>query len=174
MRRCRPVLLPVPIPAAVRTLKAIEPEQRPTTAEERQVVARFAGFGPVAQSSFPNPERCTGAVPPRFGCASVSSTEVSAGTCGVTVLAASSRGTSPSAHKPGLAVPGGGRPEDVGNQPRQLGDCLFADGTMRPVFADPDGRQYVEDDGERVYGTWLPPAEEPVTAPRGGGRLTLA
>jgi hypothetical protein len=46
--------------------------------------------------------------------------------------------------------------------PRQRGERLFTDGTTRPVFEDPDGRQYVEDDGERVYGTWLPPADEPV------------
>jgi hypothetical protein len=25
----------------------------------------------------------------------------------------------------------------------------------RAEFEDADGRQYVEDDGERVYGTWL-------------------
>jgi hypothetical protein len=48
----------------------------------------------------------------------------------------------------------------MSDPPRQLGDCLFTDGTMRPVFEAPDGRQYVEDDGEPVYGTWLPPADE--------------
>ncbi len=41
--------------AAIRTLKAIEREQRPATPEERQVLARFAGFGPVALSIFPDP-----------------------------------------------------------------------------------------------------------------------
>jgi hypothetical protein len=51
----------------------------------------------------------------------------------------------------------------VNNQPRQFGDRLFTDGITRPVFEAPDGRQYVEDEGERVYGTWLPPADEPVT-----------
>jgi hypothetical protein len=34
---------------------------------------------------------------------------------------------------------------------RPIGPCDFADGTCRPVHADPDGRQYViGDDGERV------------------------
>jgi hypothetical protein len=50
----------------------------------------------------------------------------------------------------------------MSNQPRQLGECLFTDGTTRPVFEDPDGRQYVGGDGKRVYGTWLPPADEPL------------
>jgi hypothetical protein len=41
--------------AAIRTLKAIEHEQRPATSEEKQTLARFAGFGPVALSIFPDP-----------------------------------------------------------------------------------------------------------------------
>jgi N12 class adenine-specific DNA methylase len=41
--------------AAIRTLKTIEQEQRPATAEEKQSLARFAGFGPVALSIFPDP-----------------------------------------------------------------------------------------------------------------------
>src|SRR5436309_2143759 len=41
--------------AAIRTLKAIEHEQRPATSEEKQALARFAGFGPVALSIFPDP-----------------------------------------------------------------------------------------------------------------------
>ena len=41
--------------AAIRTVKAIEQEQRPATPEEKQTLARFAGFGPVALSIFPNP-----------------------------------------------------------------------------------------------------------------------
>ena len=40
---------------AIRVLKTIDHEQRPATAEERQTLARFAGFGPVALSVFPNP-----------------------------------------------------------------------------------------------------------------------
>ncbi len=36
--------------AAIRTLKALEKEQRPATAEERQTLARFCGFGPIALS----------------------------------------------------------------------------------------------------------------------------
>ena len=41
--------------AAIRTLQAIEQEQRPATPEEKLVLARFSGFGPVALSIFPNP-----------------------------------------------------------------------------------------------------------------------
>ena len=40
---------------AIRTLKTIEQEQRPATADERQALARFGGFGPVALSIFPDP-----------------------------------------------------------------------------------------------------------------------
>ena len=40
---------------AVRTLKALENEGRPATAEEKQVLGRFSGFGPVALSIFPDP-----------------------------------------------------------------------------------------------------------------------
>jgi hypothetical protein len=50
----------------------------------------------------------------------------------------------------------------MSDQPRQLSERLFTDGHTRPVFEDHDGRQYVEDDGERAYGNWLPPADEPV------------
>ncbi|MCZ2340449.1 MAG: DEAD/DEAH box helicase family protein [Bacteroidales bacterium] len=41
--------------AAIRTLKTIEQEQRPATSEEKQTLARFSGFGPVALSIFPSP-----------------------------------------------------------------------------------------------------------------------
>jgi N12 class adenine-specific DNA methylase len=41
--------------AAIRTLKAVEQERRPATAEERQILSRFSGFGPVALSIFPDP-----------------------------------------------------------------------------------------------------------------------
>jgi len=41
--------------AAIRTLQRIEHEQRPATPEERQTLARFAGFGPVALRIFPDP-----------------------------------------------------------------------------------------------------------------------
>ena len=40
---------------AIRTLKSIEDAQRPATAEEKQALARFAGFGPVALGIFPDP-----------------------------------------------------------------------------------------------------------------------
>jgi len=33
----------------------------------------------------------------------------------------------------------------------------------RDIFEDADGRQYVHgDEGEKVYGTWLPPVDEPI------------
>ena len=41
--------------AAIRTLKQIEEEKRPATPEEKQTLARFAGFGPVALSIFSDP-----------------------------------------------------------------------------------------------------------------------
>jgi len=41
--------------AAIRALKRIEDEHRPATAEERQALTRFAGFGAIALSIFPNP-----------------------------------------------------------------------------------------------------------------------
>ena len=41
--------------AAIRTLKTIEKEQRPATAQEKATLARFCGFGPVALSIFPDP-----------------------------------------------------------------------------------------------------------------------
>jgi hypothetical protein len=41
--------------AAIRALKAIEQERRPATAEEKQALSRFSGFGPVALSIFPDP-----------------------------------------------------------------------------------------------------------------------
>ena len=40
---------------AVRTLKALENEGRAATAEEKQLLGRFSGFGPVALSIFPDP-----------------------------------------------------------------------------------------------------------------------
>jgi hypothetical protein len=39
----------------------------------------------------------------------------------------------------------------------------FAAGEAREVHEDADGRQWVAGyDGERVYGAWRPPADEPV------------
>ena len=40
---------------AIRTLQAIEQAQRPATPDERAVLARFPGFGPVALGIFPDP-----------------------------------------------------------------------------------------------------------------------
>jgi len=44
---------------------------------------------------------------------------------------------------------------------QRVGRMLFTDGVEREVSEDAEGRQFVEDDGERVAGQWLPPAEEP-------------
>jgi N12 class adenine-specific DNA methylase len=41
--------------AAICTLQTIEREQRPATAEEREILARFGGFGAVALLLFPHP-----------------------------------------------------------------------------------------------------------------------
>ncbi len=41
--------------AAIRTLQEIEQEQRLATPDEKQALSRFAGFGPVALSIFPDP-----------------------------------------------------------------------------------------------------------------------
>src|SRR5205823_4695254 len=41
--------------AAVRILQRIENEGRPATPAEREDLAKFCGFGPVALSIFPNP-----------------------------------------------------------------------------------------------------------------------
>jgi hypothetical protein len=40
---------------AIRTLQAIERENRPPTPDEQQSLAKFGGFGPVALSIFPDP-----------------------------------------------------------------------------------------------------------------------
>ena len=41
--------------AAIRTLKALDEAKRPATPEERQILLRFPGFGPVALGIFPDP-----------------------------------------------------------------------------------------------------------------------
>ena len=41
--------------AAIRTLQALDEARRPATPEERQVLMRFPGFGPVALGIFPDP-----------------------------------------------------------------------------------------------------------------------
>jgi N12 class adenine-specific DNA methylase len=40
---------------AIRTLKSIEQQQRTATQDEKQLLSRFCGFGPVALSLFPDP-----------------------------------------------------------------------------------------------------------------------
>src|SRR3984957_4393655 len=41
--------------AAIRTLQTIEHEGRPATPDEKHILGRFSGFGPVALSIFPDP-----------------------------------------------------------------------------------------------------------------------
>jgi hypothetical protein len=48
-------------------------------------------------------------------------------------------------------------------QPRIIGRSLFMDGLTRDMYENADRRQWVVGRaGERVYGVWLPPADEPV------------
>jgi hypothetical protein len=55
---------------------------------------------------------------------------------------------------------------------RIIGQRLFTDGTERRVFEDDQGRQYVlDDDGQRVDGVWLPPADEPIVVSGPGKTL---
>jgi hypothetical protein len=50
-----------------------------------------------------------------------------------------------------------------------VGHVPFADGVTRDVYEDADGRQWVVGyDGERVYGVWLMPADEPTVIAGGG------
>jgi hypothetical protein len=37
----------------------------------------------------------------------------------------------------------------------------FTDGVWRPVYEQPDGRQYIDVEGAPVYGTWYIPRDEP-------------
>ena len=55
------------------------------------------------------------------------------------------------------------------NNSRVVGRVPFVDGATRDVYEDADGRQWVAGhDGERVYGVWLMPADEPVVVARAG------
>ena len=45
-----------------------------------------------------------------------------------------------------------------------IGRARFVDGTTRPVYLDGE-RQYVLDEGERVYGWFVIPEEDPCDAP---------
>jgi hypothetical protein len=57
---------------------------------------------------------------------------------------------------------------------RLVGRVLFTDGVERDVFEDADGWQWVTSyDGERVYGVWMMPADEPVVFEWGPADLLL-
>jgi hypothetical protein len=46
---------------------------------------------------------------------------------------------------------------------RLVGRVPFVDGVTRDVYQETGDRQWVVGyDGKRVYGVWLPPADEPV------------
>jgi hypothetical protein len=46
-----------------------------------------------------------------------------------------------------------------------IGLCPFTDDTIRQVFEDAEGQQYVlDEDGELAAGQSLPPADEPTIA----------
>ncbi len=47
---------------------------------------------------------------------------------------------------------------------RIIGQARFVDGTTRPVFADGE-RQYVIDEGQRVYGLFVLPEEDRCDVP---------
>jgi hypothetical protein len=50
------------------------------------------------------------------------------------------------------------------DEPRVVGRTPFVGGVTRDVHEDADGRQWViAYDGERVYGVWLMPPDEPIT-----------
>jgi hypothetical protein len=50
------------------------------------------------------------------------------------------------------------------NGDRIIGRVPFADGAERAAFGDAEGRQYVRGErGEKVFGVWVSPADEPVT-----------
>ena len=52
---------------------------------------------------------------------------------------------------------------------RIVGRVPSADGVSRDVCEDADGRQWVVgNDGERVYGAWLLPADEPLVVAHKG------
>ena len=52
---------------------------------------------------------------------------------------------------------------------RIIGRVSFVDGATRDVYEDADGRQWVVgNDGERVYGAWLLPADEPLVVAHKG------
>jgi hypothetical protein len=48
------------------------------------------------------------------------------------------------------------------NDSRPIGRIPFVDGVVRDVQEENDGRQWVTGhEGEKVYGVWLLPADEP-------------
>ncbi len=54
---------------------------------------------------------------------------------------------------------------DIGGQivVKKIGKTEFVDGTTRDVYQDTDGQEYViGNEGEKVHGVWLVPADEPV------------
>ncbi len=48
---------------------------------------------------------------------------------------------------------------------RLASDVLFTDGVTRAVYEEPDGRQYVLDGLDKVFGLWVLPDEPEVVDP---------
>ncbi|MBI3410369.1 MAG: hypothetical protein HY040_18675 [Planctomycetes bacterium] len=44
-----------------------------------------------------------------------------------------------------------------------IGERLFTDGVTRPVYWDSRGQYVIDGNGQKVYGVWIFPAEEPET-----------
>ena len=56
--------------------------------------------------------------------------------------------------------------------PRVVGRVPFVDGVTRDVYEDADGQQWVVGyEGERVYGVWMIPADEPVVVEGGSAQM---
>lgn len=53
---------------------------------------------------------------------------------------------------------------DMAAESKRIGTRHFVDGVELSVYRDVDGRQYVLDDQDRVYGVWLPGEDESDTA----------
>jgi hypothetical protein len=45
---------------------------------------------------------------------------------------------------------------------RPCGTRDFVDGTCRPIYEDAQGQYVLDDEGQRVPGQWLLPADEPL------------
>ena len=42
-----------------------------------------------------------------------------------------------------------------------IGERYYTDGATRPVYWDPRGQYIIDDDGQKAYGVWILPDQEP-------------